>query len=107
MESLTGSPDSPPGAKPSVVDLPAVSGLRLRNWNGNTYRSGGEVECPINILAYSDKVPAPKHSWSNRRAFVRYQCGPATPGRVLVADVQEWQRCLDSRTYRLGESACC
>jgi hypothetical protein len=43
-------------------------------------------------LAYTDKVPLPKHSWSNRRAFVRYQCGPATPGRVLVADVQEWQR---------------
>jgi hypothetical protein len=28
---------------------------------------------------------------TNRRASVRYQCGPATPGRVLV-DGQEWQR---------------
>jgi hypothetical protein len=28
---------------------------------------------------------------TNRRASVRYQCGPATPGRVLV-DGHEWQR---------------
>jgi hypothetical protein len=32
-----------------------------------------------------------KRAPANRRAFVRYQCGPATPGRVAVAGVEEWQ----------------
>ena len=39
---------------------------------------GGEVKKP--------------RSPSNRRASVRYQCGPATPGRVLTVEGQEWQR---------------
>jgi len=34
----------------------------------------------------------PKRSSSNRRAAVRYQCGPATPGKLLLVDGQEWQR---------------
>jgi hypothetical protein len=29
---------------------------------------------------------------ANRRAFVRYQCGPATPGRLSLVDGEEWQR---------------
>lgn len=29
---------------------------------------------------------------TNRRALVRYQCAPATVGRVLLTDKQEWQR---------------
>jgi hypothetical protein len=28
----------------------------------------------------------------NKRATVRYQCAPATPGRVIVAEDQEFQR---------------
>ena len=36
--------------------------------------------------------PLPQRAASNRRASVRYQCGLATPGRLLLADGQEWQR---------------
>jgi len=31
-------------------------------------------------------------AWSNRRASVRYHCGPATPGRVYLAEKQEFLR---------------
>jgi hypothetical protein len=40
----------------------------------------------------ADDVPVPRRTPSNRRVFVRYQCGPATPGRVKVVDGHEWQR---------------
>jgi hypothetical protein len=35
--------------------------------------------------------PSSKHTFTNRRGYVRYQCGPATPGRVQVVDGEEWQ----------------
>lgn len=38
-----------------------------------------------------ERLPARK-SPSNRRAAVRYHCGPATPGKVLLVEGQEWQR---------------
>ena len=38
------------------------------------------------------EVSLPRRAASNRRASVRYQCGLATPGRLLLVDGQEWQR---------------
>ena len=40
----------------------------------------------------------------NRRATVRYQCAPATPGRVIVAGDHEFQRAwvLDISTKGVG-----
>jgi hypothetical protein len=38
------------------------------------------------------EVPLPRRTANNRRASVRYQCGLATPGRLLLPDGQEWQR---------------
>src|SRR5262245_38845023 len=35
---------------------------------------------------------ASKQTLSNRRGYVRYQCGPATPGRVKMVSGEEWQR---------------
>jgi hypothetical protein len=43
-------------------------------------------------IALSDAESPGKHVPANRRASVRYQCGPATPGRIMVAEAQEWQR---------------
>jgi hypothetical protein len=39
-----------------------------------------------------DNVSAQKRTPTNRRAYVRYQCGPATPGRLMVVEGHEWQR---------------
>ena len=33
-----------------------------------------------------------KGTWVNHRATVRYQCPPATPGRVILVNDQEFQR---------------
>ena len=43
-------------------------------------------------LSLSEDVGPPRRVPSNRRAAVRYQCGPATPGRIMVVGGQEWQR---------------
>ena len=43
-------------------------------------------------LSLSEGLVPAKRVPSNRRAAVRYQCGPATPGRVMVVGGQEWQR---------------
>jgi hypothetical protein len=42
-------------------------------------------------MTWSGEQTLPKRPPSNRRAAVRYQCGPATPGRVEL-DGQSWQR---------------
>jgi hypothetical protein len=39
----------------------------------------------------SPDQPVQNRSLANRRACVRYKCGPATPGRVQF-DGEEWQR---------------
>jgi hypothetical protein len=39
-----------------------------------------------------EAAPPPLRAPSNRRAAVRYQCGLATPGRLLLVDGQQWQR---------------
>jgi len=33
-----------------------------------------------------------KGGWANQRATVRYQCAPATAGRIVIADDHEFQR---------------
>jgi hypothetical protein len=38
------------------------------------------------------EVQLPQRPPANQRASVRYQCGLATPGRVLLGDGEEWQR---------------
>ena len=35
---------------------------------------------------------AKRSPWSNHRATVRYQCPPATPGRIILVADQEFQR---------------
>jgi hypothetical protein len=44
-----------------------------------------------NDVTMTGAKAVPARSSSNRRASVRYQCGPATPGQVQV-EGQEWQR---------------
>jgi PilZ domain len=45
-----------------------------------------------------------KRSWANRRASVRYQCGPATAGRVNVAEKHEFLRAwvMDLSAHGIG-----
>lgn len=43
-------------------------------------------------VPWTDDVQSPKRTPKNRRAYVRYQCGPATPGRLKMIEGQEWQR---------------
>ena len=47
---------------------------------------------------------APKSPWINQRATVRYQCAPATPGRIASAADREFQRAwvLDLSTKGIG-----
>jgi hypothetical protein len=47
---------------------------------------------------------AQQRAWMNRRASVRYQCGPATPGRVALVDKQEFLRAwiLDLSAHGIG-----
>jgi hypothetical protein len=39
-----------------------------------------------------ESLSAPKRTPTNRRAYVRYRCGPATSGRLMVVEGHEWQR---------------
>jgi len=34
----------------------------------------------------------PVTGWKNKRATVRYRCAPATPGRLILPEGQEYQR---------------
>jgi c-di-GMP-binding flagellar brake protein YcgR len=43
-------------------------------------------------VPFTGEEPPPRLSPTNRRASVRYQCGLATPGRVLLGEGEEWQR---------------
>jgi hypothetical protein len=52
-------------------------------------------------------VPLPKAAkspWINQRATIRYQCAPATAGRVAVAEDREFQRAwvLDLSSKGIG-----
>src|SRR5688500_3343235 len=40
----------------------------------------------------SPETPGQAPLSPRRRASVRYQCGPATPGKLYVGEKQEWQR---------------
>ena len=47
---------------------------------------------------------APKPPWVNQRAAVRYQCAPATPGRIACVEDREFHRAwvLDLSTKGIG-----
>jgi hypothetical protein len=46
----------------------------------------------IQNIPLAGESPSSKHTFANRRGYVRYQCGPATPGRLQVVHGEEWHR---------------